>query len=80
MCEVTLKIDENQVRKANPSLTDTEAITRWVQHLVDARIAEMSGRKHRKEAKPVVKKEFYTPDEAYELIMKDVKAIYQDAV
>ena len=41
MCEVTLKIDENQVRKANPSLTSKEDITRWAQQLMDACIADL---------------------------------------
>ena len=42
MCEVTLKIDESKVRKANPSLTDMASITRWAQHLMDACIADLA--------------------------------------
>ena len=42
MCEVTLKIDEAQVRRANPSLTDKESITRWAQQLMDACIADLA--------------------------------------
>ena len=42
MCEVTLKIDESKLRKANPLLTDKESITRWAQHLMDACIADLA--------------------------------------
>ncbi len=42
MCEVTLKIDESLVRRANPSLTDMESITRWAQHLMDTCIADLA--------------------------------------
>ena len=34
MCEVTLKINENQVRRINPALKDIDAITRWAQHMM----------------------------------------------
>ena len=39
MCTVTLNINEAQVRRINPSLTDNDAITRWVQRLVDRSIS-----------------------------------------
>lgn len=42
MCTVTINIDEAQVRKVYPSLTDMESITRWAQHLVDACIADLT--------------------------------------
>lgn len=39
MCTVTLNINEAQVRRVNPSLTDMASITRWVQRLVDRSIS-----------------------------------------
>ena len=42
MCTVTVNINENQIRKANPSLTSKDAITRWVQRLVDNCIADLT--------------------------------------
>jgi len=42
MCEVKIRIDEAQVRKANPMLTDMESITRWAQHLMDTCIADLA--------------------------------------
>jgi hypothetical protein len=35
MCTVTLNINEAQVRKVNPSLTDKASINRWAQRLMD---------------------------------------------
>lgn len=42
MCIVTVNINESQIRKANPSLTSMEAISRWVQHLVDTCISDLA--------------------------------------
>ena len=52
MCEVTLKIDESQVRKINPELKDIDAITRWAQHMMDVRIADLLEFRSRKNQKP----------------------------
>ena len=41
MCKIVLDIDENEVCKANPSLTDTESITRWAQRQMDNIIADL---------------------------------------
>ena len=57
MCEVTLKINENQVRKINPELKDIDAITRWVQRLVDVRIADLVEIHSRKNLKPYTMEE-----------------------
>ena len=35
MCTVTLNINEAQIRRINPSLTDKESINRWAQRLMD---------------------------------------------
>lgn len=48
MCTVTINIDENQIRKANPSLTSKDDITRWVQHLLDTCIADLSADRREK--------------------------------
>lgn len=42
MCTVTVNVNESQIRKANPSLTSMEAISRWVQYLVDTCIADLA--------------------------------------
>ena len=57
MCTVTLNIDEAQIRKANPTLTSMEAITRWAQQLVDKRIADLLELRSMENLKP------YTMDE-----------------
>lgn len=59
MCEVTLKINENQVRKINPELKDIDAITRWVQRLVDVRIADLVEIHSRKNLKPYTIEELH---------------------
>lgn len=48
MCTVTLNINENQIRQANPSLNSKEDITRWVQHLLDTCIADMAADRREK--------------------------------
>ena len=35
MCTVTLNINEAQIRRINPSLTDKASINRWAQRLMD---------------------------------------------
>ena len=57
MCEVTLKINENQVRRINPALKDIDAITRWVQRLVDVRIADLVEIRSRENLKPYTMEE-----------------------
>ena len=62
MCEVTLKINENQVRRINPALKDIDAITRWAQHMMDTRIADLLEIRSRENLKP------YTIEELHERI------------
>jgi translation initiation factor 2B subunit (eIF-2B alpha/beta/delta family) len=57
MCEVTLKINENQIHKINPNLKDLGAITRWVQRLVDVRIADLVEIRSRENLKPYTMEE-----------------------
>ncbi len=52
-----LNIDEAQVRKAYPELTSMEAITRWAQHLVDTRIADLVEIRSRENLKPYTMEE-----------------------
>lgn len=42
MCTVNIKIDNEKVRRINPSLNSNENIERWVQHYVDEFIDSMS--------------------------------------
>lgn len=57
MCEVTLKINESQIRKINPALNDLDAITRWAQHLMDVRIADLVEMHSRESLKPYTMEE-----------------------
>ena len=41
MCTVTLNINEAQVRKLNPELTDMESINRWAQQQMDNLIEDL---------------------------------------
>ena len=52
MCTVTLNINEAQVRRINPALTDMDAITRWVQQLVNRSIAYLDEEGTASDAKP----------------------------
>lgn len=42
MCTVMLNIDEALVRRINPSLTDRDAITCWMQRLMDNMIDNLT--------------------------------------
>ena len=59
MCTVTINIDETQVRKVYPSLTDMESITRWAQHLVDRRIADLLEIRSRERLEPYTIEELH---------------------
>ena len=59
MCTVTINIDEAQVRKAYPELTSMEAITRWAQHLVDTRIADLVEIRSKENLKPYTIEELH---------------------
>ena len=38
MCTISVNVNESEMRSFDPMLTDTEAITRWVQLLVDSTV------------------------------------------
>ena len=42
MCIVSIKVDNDTVRRINPSLKSNESIERWVQHYVDEFIQNLS--------------------------------------
>lgn len=65
MCTVTLNIDEAQVRRVNPSLTDKESINRWAQQQMDNLIEDLvdEDRFAREHLKP------YTIEELHERIV-----------
>ena len=52
MCTVSVNINENQLRSIDPMLTDHGAITRWVQRLVDVRIADLVEIRSKENLKP----------------------------
>ena len=56
MCTVSINVNESLIRRYNPSLTNHEAITQWVQHLVDSTL--------RRTASPIA----YSTDEARQLV------------
>ena len=41
MCTVSVNIEEDALRVYSPELSDSVAISKWVQELVDARLREM---------------------------------------
>lgn len=49
MCTISVNVNESEMRSFNPSLTDTEAITQWVQLLVDSTVR----REQRRQARQV---------------------------
>ena len=57
MCTVSVNINENQLRSIDPKLTDLGAITRWVQRLVDVRIADLVEIRSRENLKPYTMEE-----------------------
>ncbi len=42
MCSITVKVNEEILRKVNPNLNSTAAISQWVQQLVDLHTQEMT--------------------------------------
>ena len=62
MCTISVNVNESELRSFDPMLTDTEAITRWVQRLVDVRIADLVEIHSRENLKP------YTIEELHERI------------
>lgn len=57
MCTVSVNINENQLRSIDPMLTDHDSITRWVQRLVDVRIADLVEIHSRENLKPYTMEE-----------------------
>ena len=57
MCTVSVNINENQLRSIDPMLTDHDSITRWVQRLVDVRIADLVEIRSRENLKPYTMEE-----------------------
>ena len=41
MCVININVDENQLRRINPSFKDASSISRWLQTQVDELIDEM---------------------------------------
>ena len=42
MCTISVNVNESELRSFDPMLTDTEAITRWVQRLVDSNMQRLA--------------------------------------
>ncbi len=47
MCTISVNVNESELRSFDPMLTDTEAITRWVQLLVDSTVRRKQTRQTR---------------------------------
>ena len=73
MCTVTVDIDEKALRGVNPNLSDMAAIRKWAQALINARIQEMV----RDEESYALERDM-TPEELFDVVVKDVEAIYAD--
>ena len=46
MCTISVNVNESELRSFDPMLTDTEAITRWVQRLVDSTVRRKQREAH----------------------------------
>ena len=46
MCTISVNVNESELRSFDPMLTDTEAITRWVQLLVDSTVRRKQREAH----------------------------------
>ena len=73
MCTVTVDIDEKALRGVNPNLSDMAAIRKWAQALINARIQEMV-----RDEKSYALERDMTPEELFDVVVKDVEAIYAD--
>ena len=62
MCTVTLNINEAQIRRINPSLTDKASINRWAQRLMDNLIDNLTAEDDDYSLKP------YTMEEIHAMI------------
>lgn len=46
MCTVSIKVDNETVRRINPNLKNNDSFERWVQHYVDEFIHNLSANEH----------------------------------
>lgn len=59
MCTVTLNINEAQIRRINPSLTDKASINRWAQRLMDNLIDNLTAEDDDYSLKPYTMEEIH---------------------
>lgn len=91
MCRVNVEVNESVLRKVNPNLNSVDALSKWVQQLVDFTTRELAGgdtetmsvEELNSKALAAVRREYalnrdLTPEQLYAVIMEDVKAIYED--
>ena len=91
MCRVSVEVNESLLRKVNPNLNSVDALSKWVQQLVDFTTRELAGgdtetmsvEELNSKALAAVRREYalnrdLTPEQLYAVIMEDVKAIYED--
>ena len=81
MCTVSIKVNENIIRDLMPGLDSTTAIRRWAQKLIDQHIEALTREYAQQQADTAVDARFsrdMTPEELYNLIEQDVRAIYAD--
>ena len=69
MCTVTLNINEAQIRRINPSLTDKASINRWAQRLMDNLIDNLTAEDDDYSLKP------YTIEEIHAMIDESERQI-----
>lgn len=76
MCTVSVEVNEKVLRGVNPNLDSSAALRQWVQQLVNYHTQLMVD-----DNEDTVDMKFsrdMTPDDLYDVIEQDIKAIYAD--
>ena len=65
MCTISVQVNESELRRCNPALSNMDAIGKWVQHLVDIATQELTA-DHARNDFPCA----YSEEEAKELTLQ----------
>ena len=84
MCIVNIKVNDATMRQINPSLTDRDSITDWLQHQVDAMIEDVLRQRQTESTSDVDTdkgvSQIFTQDmsveELYSVISDEIDTIY----
>ena len=76
MCTVSVEVDEKVLRGINPNLDSSAALRHWVQQLVNYHTQMMVD--DNEETVDMKFSHDMTPEELYDVIEQDIRAIYAD--